>query len=271
MHILIVDDDAGTRGIIRRVLAHDLKYEVTEACDGLQALAAVERQAFDAAIFDLQMPEMGGLEALARLRKSPKHASLPVIVLTADAGEQAVRQAAILGIVAYLTKPINPARLSPLLKGLLDQIAGKGAGGPDAARADLALDPSRPALVADGEPEFRSLLASALAERLTVIQVDNGFKVLQALMVKGDAPAPQVLLLGPRTGLLSGPLLVDKIRKLQLRPPPRVVGVYAAEEVEEVRQGGVFDAVLTRVADGQQMLAQFDRLSGAPASLKELP
>ena len=272
MHILIADDDAGTRGIIRRVLTHDLKCEVTEAADGKQVLAAVEQHSFDAAIFDLQMPEMGGLEALAALRKSSSQADLPVIVLTADAGEQAVRQAAILGISAYLTKPINPARLSPRLKGILDQIARRsGPGGSaGAARADLELDASRPALVADADAGFRTMFAAALAGRLTVLEADNGFKVLQALMVKGDTPVPQMVLLGAQTGLLSGALLVDKIRKLQLTAHPRVVGVYPADQVDEVRRGGTFDAVLVRGTDGEQMLEQFDRLWGTPTSLQDL-
>lgn len=272
MRILIVDDDPGTRGIIRRVLTHDLKCEVAEAPDGRQALAAVDAGDFDALILDIQMPEMGGFEALAALRRSARHAHLPVIMLTADAGEQAVRQAAILGIAAYLTKPVNPARLSPRLKAILEQIARSQDPGAtaEAARADLELNPSRPALVADADGEFRTMVSSALAGCVPVIEAENGFKVLQALMVRGNAPAPQVVLMGPQTGLLSGPLLVDKIRKLQLASPPRVVGLYPEAEVEDTARGGVFDAVLPRTADAATLRDLFERLWGAPRGLPDL-
>jgi CheY-like chemotaxis protein len=260
MRILIVDDDAGTRGIIRRVLTHDLKCEVREASDGRQALAAVEEFDFDAAIFDLQMPQMDGLEALAHLRKSPRHTSLPVIVLTASADEAAVRQAAVLGITAYLTKPINAAKLSPRLKKLLDRIAGIES--PDDARSEHSLDPDRPVLVADADVTFRALMAGVVTRRAPVIEVESGFRVLQAFMVKGDAPVPQMVVLSPNTGLLGGPTLVDRIRKLQLIQRPRVVGVYPPELVEETRRNGVFDAVMVRLDDADQMRAQFDRLCG---------
>jgi CheY-like chemotaxis protein len=260
MRILIVDDDAGTRGIIRRVLTHDLKCEVREASDGRQALAAVEEYDFDAAIFDLQMPQMDGLEALGHLRRSPRHASLPVIVLTASADEHAVRQAAILGITAYLTKPINAAKLSPRLKKLLDRIAGIES--PEDARSEHGLDPDRPVLVADADAAFRALLAGVVTRRAPAIEVENGFKVLQAFMVKGDAPVPQMVVLGPNTGLLGGLTLVDRIRKLQMIQRPRIIGVYPPELVEETRKSGAFDTVLVRLEDADQMQAQFDRLCG---------
>jgi two-component system chemotaxis response regulator CheY len=273
MRILIVDDDAGTRGIIRRVLAHDLKCDVGEAADGTQALAALQgTETFDAVVLDLQMPTMGGLETLAHIRKSERHAAIPVIVLTADAGEQAVRQVAVLGIHAYLTKPINPARLSTRFKGILEQIARQA--DPSAAHHTLSpefeLDPARPVLVADGDPDFRVVLVGALAERVNVVEAENGFKALQALMVKNEASQPQMVLLGPNTGLLSGPLLVDKIRKLPGPSRPRVVGVYPPEQSRDTLGPAVFDAFIPRVSQPEVLLAGFDALWGAPRGLLDV-
>ena len=215
---------------------------------------------------------MGGVETLARIRKSGRHAAIPVIVLTADAGEQAVRQVAVLGIHAYLTKPINPARLSTRFKGILEQIARQA--DPSAAHhalpPEFELDPDRAVLVADGDQDFRSVLVGALAERVTLVEAENGFKVLQALMVKNEASLPQMVLLGPNTGLLSGPLLVDKIKKLPGQSRPRVVGVYPPEQSPDAQGLMGFDAFIPRVPRPEVLLAEFDALWGAPRGLRDV-
>ncbi len=273
MRILVVDDDAGTRGIIRRVLANHLKCHVSEAVDGARALAALNGpDTFDAVVLDLQMPTMGGMETLAHIRRSPRHSALPVIVLTADAGEEAVREVAVLGIHAYLTKPINPARLATRFKGIVEQIARQNepAGSQRVVPARFELDPDRPVLVADADWAFRAMLAGALADRVTVVQAENGFKALQALMVKSDRALPQMVLLGPDTGLLSGNLLVDKIRKLPIQNPPRVVGIYPPEQAAEASASGLFDAFVQRTPHPETLIAEFDALWGAPHGLREL-
>ena len=107
-------------------------------------------------------------------------------------------------------------------------------------------------------------------DRVNVVEAENGFKVLQALMVKNEASLPQMVLLGPNTGLLSGPLLVDKIKKLPGQSRPRVVGVYPPEQSREAAGLVVFDAFIPRVPQPEVLLAEFDALWGAPRGLRDV-
>jgi adenylate cyclase len=80
--ILLVEDDEGTRTMIRRGLERD-GWSVTEAENGRLALARVAEQGPDAILLDLMMPEMDGFEFLAELRGHAAWRDIPVVVLTA--------------------------------------------------------------------------------------------------------------------------------------------------------------------------------------------
>lgn len=126
MRILLVDDDPGTRNIIRRVLARDFQCSIAEASNGLEALAALESDRFALVVLDLQMPVMDGLETLEAIRTSSAHAGVPVVMLTGEASERAVRTAVSLGISAYITKPIDPSRLSARFATVLEAAQRQG-------------------------------------------------------------------------------------------------------------------------------------------------
>jgi CheY-like chemotaxis protein len=80
--VLVVEDDAPTREVIRRALERD-GWAVTEADNGRRALQAVARQVPDLILLDLMMPEMDGFEFVAELRKSDSGRRIPVVVVTA--------------------------------------------------------------------------------------------------------------------------------------------------------------------------------------------
>ena len=80
--ILVVDDDAGERTMMDRLLT-SLGLEVVTAEDGQEALEAIRMEAPDAVLLDLVMPVMNGMTFLKHLRANPLHTGLPVIVLTA--------------------------------------------------------------------------------------------------------------------------------------------------------------------------------------------
>lgn len=80
--VLIVDDDAPTRHLLRRTLTRD-GWLCKEAENGVVALSRVAEARPDAILLDLMMPEMGGLDFLARLRAVPAWQSIPVVILTA--------------------------------------------------------------------------------------------------------------------------------------------------------------------------------------------
>jgi CheY-like chemotaxis protein len=80
--ILVVEDIAAARELTCHTLRAE-KWEVMEACDGLEALAAVARRVPRAIILDLMMPNMDGFEFVAELRRNPAWREIPIVVLTA--------------------------------------------------------------------------------------------------------------------------------------------------------------------------------------------
>lgn len=102
--ILIVDDDAGHRMMIRATLL-ERGYEIFEASDGSEAVAMVEISFFDLIMLDLKMKNMDGVEALKRIKKiSP---AIPVLIMTAYASVQTAVEALKLGAIDYLMKPLD--------------------------------------------------------------------------------------------------------------------------------------------------------------------
>lgn len=116
MSILVVDDDAGLRKALKRVLAsHGFAVEVAE--DGDEALARLRASNFDAVVLDVMMPERDGMEVCRQLRAGGDQ--LPILMLTA---RYAVRDR-VAGLEAgaddYLTKPFATEELVARLRALL--------------------------------------------------------------------------------------------------------------------------------------------------------
>ncbi|MGK9165743.1 response regulator [Inquilinus limosus] len=80
--VLVVEDDAATRAMMRRLLVAE-GWQVVEAGDGREALERMGRERPDLILLDLMMPEMDGFEFLAACRKVPDYAGIPVIIVTA--------------------------------------------------------------------------------------------------------------------------------------------------------------------------------------------
>jgi CheY-like chemotaxis protein len=80
--VLVVEDDAATRDVIRRTLEGD-GWQVTEAQNGRVALEAVSTKVPDLILLDLMMPEMDGFEFVAELRRNDAWKRVPVVVVTA--------------------------------------------------------------------------------------------------------------------------------------------------------------------------------------------
>jgi CheY-like chemotaxis protein len=84
----------------------------------VEALAALERQSFDVVLMDVQMPEMGGLEATAMIRQreagTDRHMRIVAMTAHAMTGDRELCLAA--GMDAYLSKPIDPGRLYTMLE-----------------------------------------------------------------------------------------------------------------------------------------------------------
>jgi CheY-like chemotaxis protein len=123
--ILVVDDDAATRLLLRRVLRGRFACDVLEAADGVAALEMLSHADVDLVMLDLQMPQVGGLEVLRVLRGSSRGAKLPVIILTAENHSDVVHEVVALGIAAYLTKPLTIALVTTRLLKLFPDLDGR--------------------------------------------------------------------------------------------------------------------------------------------------
>jgi signal transduction histidine kinase len=110
--ILLVDDNADMRGYLRRLL--NQYYEVETVNDGLAALRAIRRggsATYDLVLADVMMPKMDGFELLRSLRASPNTQTIPIILLSARAGEESRVEGLETGADDYLIKPFSAREL----------------------------------------------------------------------------------------------------------------------------------------------------------------
>ena len=107
--VLVVDDNADMRDYLCRLL--EPHWEVHTASSGIAALAAVAAHTFDLVLTDVMMPEVDGFELMRRLRADPMTQTLPVIVLSARAGEEARVEGLDAGADDYLVKPFAAREL----------------------------------------------------------------------------------------------------------------------------------------------------------------
>jgi two-component system NtrC family response regulator len=122
--VLIADDEKALRdGLFEAV--RDLGYEPVVASSGREALAVAAQRKPDAALLDLRMPDMDGLQVLSRLRNDADGAKLPVAIITAYATATNTIEAMRLGAFDHLTKPIGREDLASLLERMVRSRAPK--------------------------------------------------------------------------------------------------------------------------------------------------
>lgn len=107
--ILLADDNADMRDYVRRLLSQ--QYEVEAVSDGLAALSAVRQQVPDLILTDVMMPNLDGFGLLQALRSNPQTREVPIILLSARAGEEARIEGLAAGADDYLIKPFSAREL----------------------------------------------------------------------------------------------------------------------------------------------------------------
>ena len=116
--ILIADDESSLRFLLRKTLEGN-GFDILEAADGKQALALAQKQVPDLIIMDVVMPDLYGSEVCERLRKQPKTARIPIIIITANVNLYNEEQAKESGADYYMTKPFSPLKLKNLVHQIL--------------------------------------------------------------------------------------------------------------------------------------------------------
>jgi two-component system, cell cycle response regulator DivK len=113
--ILVVEDNERNMKLFRDVL-HASGYRTLEAATGERAVELVSEHRPDLVLMDIQLPDIDGVEALARLRADERFSSVPVLALTAQAMEGDRERFLAAGFDGYLSKPVNIAEFVATVK-----------------------------------------------------------------------------------------------------------------------------------------------------------
>jgi len=118
--ILVAEDNAVNRELFRELL-EARGYDVVEACDGEEALRAIEETQPDIVLLDIGMPVLDGFGVVRALRQNPRLAKLPALAVTAYAMQGDREKILSSGFDGYLSKPVNARALGEEL----DRLVGK--------------------------------------------------------------------------------------------------------------------------------------------------
>ena len=117
--ILVVDDFATMRRIVKNVLKQIGFTNITEADDGTTALEQLRSGSFDLIISDWNMPKMTGLDLLKTVRGMDEYKNIPFLMVTAEAQKQNVVEAVQAGVSNYVVKPFTADQLTEKLEKIL--------------------------------------------------------------------------------------------------------------------------------------------------------
>jgi two-component system chemotaxis response regulator CheY len=120
--ILTVDDSPLMRTVVARTLrlAEVPVSELHEASNGREALALLHEKWIDLVLTDLNMPEMSGVELVARMAEDGLLATVPVVVLSSLGEESTLAGLTALGVRGYLRKPFTPESLMKIIRETLE-------------------------------------------------------------------------------------------------------------------------------------------------------
>lgn len=117
--VLVVDDDADIRAIVRIALESIAGWAVSFASNGADALAMAARETPDVILLDVMMPDQDGPTTLAQLKANPRTRDIPVLFVTAKVRRDEVAALLALGARGVIAKPFDPMNLpSEILRAL---------------------------------------------------------------------------------------------------------------------------------------------------------
>ena len=115
LQVLVVEDNERNMKLFRDVLQSS-GYRTLEATTGERAVELVVEQCPDLVLMDIQLPDIDGVEALARLREAEQRASVPVLALTAQAMDGDRERFLAAGFDDYVSKPVDVAVLLEVIE-----------------------------------------------------------------------------------------------------------------------------------------------------------
>ncbi|MBI3980034.1 MAG: response regulator [Chloroflexi bacterium] len=110
--VLVADDHAETRDLIRQVLEEELGCRTIVAENGREAVDLARRTQPDLILMDMRMPEVGGMEATRTLKADPATRHIPVLALTANSRPEERTEARQAGCTDFIEKPFDLEQLT---------------------------------------------------------------------------------------------------------------------------------------------------------------
>ncbi len=118
--VLYIEDNLSNLKLITRILAQRPDIDLISAMQGSLGLTLARKHQPDVVLLDLHLPDMDGADVLRELHNHPETADIPVVVISADATARQIEKLTAQGAHAYLTKPIDVAKLLATLRELLE-------------------------------------------------------------------------------------------------------------------------------------------------------
>jgi len=175
--ILIVEDERDMADLVAARLRKE-GYQVDAAYDGAAGLDAIRARPPDLVLLDIMMPGLSGTDVLAEVRRDPRTAAVPVVMMTAKGRETDVVAGLRLGADDYIVKPFSLAVLIARVEAVLRRAAAPAAEHEALVVGPIRIDVDRHAVEVDGQAvsltltEFR-LLAALAAARGRVLTRDQ--------------------------------------------------------------------------------------------------
>jgi len=144
-HILVVDDEARIRSIIKKYAEFE-GHTVTEAGDGMEAVRLCRKQSFDIVIMDIMMPELDGFSACREIRKI---SNTPIIMLSARGEEYDKINGFEIGIDDYVVKPFSAKELMLRIEAIMKRSAARAPNSTEPQKKNITVDLDGGGLVAD--------------------------------------------------------------------------------------------------------------------------
>jgi len=116
MKVLIVDDFATMRRILRNILKQIGFTDINEADDGSTALKELKKEKYDLILSDWNMPEMPGIDLLNAIRADDELKGIPFVMITAEAQKDNIVGAVKAGVNSYVVKPFTAETIGEKLK-----------------------------------------------------------------------------------------------------------------------------------------------------------
>ncbi len=261
MKVVVIDDEATSRLMLRRIFERHFSSTVIEAKNGVEGLEAIERESPDLVLLDVVMPIMDGVAVLETLRATPEYANLPVVSISAGSERSMVLKLLSLGVVDYLLKPISLEEARDRLKSVMAAIelrAGRNAaaGDPDGLSRQMLL-------VADRDAEFLAFTGATLDAFFEVVVAEGGPSAVRLYLEK----RPEIVWLAKGLELLDEKAVARTIKANDQKQPPRVFLI--ADDADDVRlDDEAFDGVINKSLEPEGLLRQVsERILGAPDAL----